>query len=61
MIAACDLPVLVDADNGYGDVKNAAHLLNTNERTGPVRGDYRRSGLAETMRPYGRQASEGGG
>jgi 2-methylisocitrate lyase-like PEP mutase family enzyme len=22
IIAACDLPVLVDADDGYGDVKN---------------------------------------
>lgn len=29
MINACDLPVLVDADNGYGDVKNCVHLLHT--------------------------------
>lgn len=34
MISACDLPVLVDADNGYGDVKNCVHLLNTYERMG---------------------------
>jgi 2-methylisocitrate lyase-like PEP mutase family enzyme len=34
MIGACDLPVLVDADNGYGDVKNCVHLLNTYERMG---------------------------
>ena len=34
MISACDLPVLVDADNGYGDVKNAVHLLHTYERMG---------------------------
>lgn len=34
MINACDLPVLVDADNGYGDVKNCVHLLNTYERLG---------------------------
>jgi 2-methylisocitrate lyase-like PEP mutase family enzyme len=34
MINACDLPVLVDADNGYGDVKNAVHLLHTYERMG---------------------------
>ena len=34
MINACDLPVLVDADNGYGDVKNCVHLLNTYERIG---------------------------
>jgi 2-methylisocitrate lyase-like PEP mutase family enzyme len=34
MINACDLPVLVDADNGYGDVKNCVHLLNTYERMG---------------------------
>jgi 2-methylisocitrate lyase-like PEP mutase family enzyme len=34
IISACDLPVLVDADNGYGDVKNAVHLLNTYESMG---------------------------
>jgi len=34
IINACDLPVLVDADNGYGDVKNCVHLLNTYERMG---------------------------
>ncbi|HUF79681.1 MAG TPA: isocitrate lyase/PEP mutase family protein, partial [Burkholderiales bacterium] len=34
MIGACDLPVLVDADNGYGDVKNCVHLLHTYERMG---------------------------
>ena len=34
MINACELPVLVDADNGYGDVKNCVHLLNTYERMG---------------------------
>ena len=34
MINACDLPVLVDADNGYGDVKNCVHLLHTYERIG---------------------------
>jgi 2-methylisocitrate lyase-like PEP mutase family enzyme len=34
IINACDLPVLVDADTGYGDVKNCVHLLNTYERMG---------------------------
>jgi len=34
IIGACDLPVLVDADNGYGDVKNVVHLLHTYERMG---------------------------
>lgn len=34
MTSACDLPVLVDADNGYGDVKNCVHLLHTYERMG---------------------------
>jgi 2,3-dimethylmalate lyase len=34
ILNACDLPVLVDADNGYGDVKNAVHLLHTYERMG---------------------------
>lgn len=34
IINACDLQVLVDADNGYGDVKNCVHLLNSYERMG---------------------------
>jgi 2,3-dimethylmalate lyase len=34
IVNACDLPVLVDADNAYGDVKNAVHLLHTYERMG---------------------------
>jgi 2,3-dimethylmalate lyase len=34
MVNACDLPVLVDADNGYGDVKNCVHLLHSYERIG---------------------------
>lgn len=34
MVNACDLPVMVDADNGYGDVKNAVHVLHTYERMG---------------------------
>jgi len=28
------LPVMVDADNGYGDVKNVVHTVNTYERLG---------------------------
>jgi 2,3-dimethylmalate lyase len=34
ILAASDLPVLVDADNGYGDVKNVVHLVHTYERMG---------------------------
>jgi len=34
IIAACDLPVMVDGDNGYGDVKNAVHTLHSYERLG---------------------------
>lgn len=34
IISACDLPVLVDADNCYGDVKNVVHVVNTYERMG---------------------------
>jgi len=34
MLAACDLPVMVDCDTGYGDVKNAVHTLHTYERMG---------------------------
>jgi 2-methylisocitrate lyase-like PEP mutase family enzyme len=31
---ACSLPILMDADNGYGDVKNAVHVMHTYERMG---------------------------
>src|SRR6266498_949101 len=34
IIAACDVPVLVDIDDGYGDVKNAVHTVQTYERIG---------------------------
>ena len=34
IVAASDLPVLVDADNGYGDVKNVVHVVHTYERMG---------------------------
>lgn len=31
---ACDLPVLIDGDHGYGDVKNVTHTIRTYERMG---------------------------
>lgn len=34
IVAASDLPVLVDADDGYGDVKNVVHTVHTYERMG---------------------------
>jgi 2,3-dimethylmalate lyase len=34
IMAATDLPVLVDCDNGYGDVKTVVHAINTYERLG---------------------------
>ncbi|MBI2753854.1 MAG: isocitrate lyase/PEP mutase family protein [Betaproteobacteria bacterium] len=34
ILAACDLPVLVDADDGYGDVKNVVHTVRTYEQMG---------------------------
>jgi 2-methylisocitrate lyase-like PEP mutase family enzyme len=34
IVAACDLPVFVDIDDGYGDVKNAVHTVHTYERLG---------------------------
>jgi 2-methylisocitrate lyase-like PEP mutase family enzyme len=34
IIAACDVPVLVDIDDGYGDVKNAVHTVQSYERLG---------------------------
>jgi 2-methylisocitrate lyase-like PEP mutase family enzyme len=33
-MAASDLPVLVDCDNGYGDVKTVVHTINFYERLG---------------------------
>jgi 2-methylisocitrate lyase-like PEP mutase family enzyme len=34
IMAVSDLPVLVDADNGYGDHKNVVHVVNSLERLG---------------------------
>ncbi|OJV45711.1 isocitrate lyase/PEP mutase family protein [Hydrogenophaga sp. 70-12] len=34
IMAVSDLPVLVDVDNGYGDVKNVVHAVHTYERMG---------------------------
>jgi 2-methylisocitrate lyase-like PEP mutase family enzyme len=34
ILAACELPVLVDGDDGYGDVKNVVHTLHTYEQMG---------------------------
>jgi 2-methylisocitrate lyase-like PEP mutase family enzyme len=34
IMAACDLPLLVDGDDGYGDVKNVVHTVQSYERMG---------------------------
>jgi len=34
IMAVCDLPVFVDGDDGYGDVKNVVHTVQTYERMG---------------------------
>lgn len=34
IMAASDLPVLVDVDNGYGDIKNVVHSVHTYEKLG---------------------------
>ena len=34
IMSGSDLPVLVDCDNGYGDVKTVVHTINTYERLG---------------------------
>jgi 2-methylisocitrate lyase-like PEP mutase family enzyme len=34
ILSVCDLPVMVDCDNGYGDAKNVVHTLHTYERMG---------------------------
>jgi methylisocitrate lyase len=34
IVHACDLPVLVDCDDGYGDAKNVAHTVHTYDAMG---------------------------
>jgi 2-methylisocitrate lyase-like PEP mutase family enzyme len=34
IMSACDLPVFIDGDDGYGDVKNVVHTVQTYERMG---------------------------
>ena len=34
IVYACELPVLVDADDGYGDAKNVAHTIHVYESMG---------------------------
>ena len=34
ILSACDLPVLVDADDGYGDAKNVTHTIRSYEAMG---------------------------
>ncbi|MFL5042367.1 MAG: oxaloacetate decarboxylase [Xanthobacteraceae bacterium] len=34
IMSACDLPVFVDGDDGYGDIKNVVHTVRTYERMG---------------------------
>jgi 2-methylisocitrate lyase-like PEP mutase family enzyme len=34
IMAACNLPVIVDGDDGYGDVKNVVHTVQSYERMG---------------------------
>ncbi len=34
IMAVCDLPVFVDGDDGYGDVKNVVHTVQSYERMG---------------------------
>jgi 2-methylisocitrate lyase-like PEP mutase family enzyme len=34
IVAVCDLPVLVDADDGYGDAKNVTHTVQSYEAMG---------------------------
>ena len=55
IMTACDLPVFVDGDDGYGDVKNVVHTVQTYERMGVSRHPDRRPAMAEALRPHGRQ------
>jgi 2-methylisocitrate lyase-like PEP mutase family enzyme len=34
IMAACDLPIMVDGDDGYGDVKNVSRTIHTYEQMG---------------------------
>ena len=57
-MAACDLPVFVDGDDGYGDVKNVVHTVQSYERMGVSRDPDRGPAMAQALRPHGWQ--EGG-
>ena len=60
IVAASDLPVMVDGDNGYGDVKNVVHVLHTYERLGVSRDHVRGPGRAQALRPHRRQGRDPG-
>jgi 2-methylisocitrate lyase-like PEP mutase family enzyme len=55
VMSACDLPVLVDCDNGYGDVKTVVHAINFYERLGA------QAVFPEALRTYRRKATDESG
>jgi 2-methylisocitrate lyase-like PEP mutase family enzyme len=59
IMAACDLPVFVDGDDGYGDVKNVVHTVQGYERMG-VSAILIEDRVAEALRSLGGQESGSG-
>src|SRR5262245_35713419 len=55
IMATRDLPVLVDCDNGYGDVKTVVHAINIYERLGAQAIFFEDQISPKTMRPYPRK------
>ena len=55
ILGATGLPVLVDGDDGYGDVKNVAHTVRTYEDMGAGADHDRGPDLAQALRPHGGQ------
>ena len=57
-MAATRLPVLVDCDTGYGDVKNVTRTIQGYEAHGRVGDLHGGPGRAQALRPHGRQGRD---
>ena len=53
-----ETPVIVDADTGYGNAINVIRTVQDLDPRRSRRNVFRRSSLAQTLRPHARQASD---
>ena len=54
---AVSIPIIVDADTGYGNAVNVVRTIRTLERAGASGIPARGSGIAKEMRPFQRQGN----